>query len=109
MSNVANGRLILKFNNSVLVQKSLSSLYSNFISNLYIVYELNTWPRNPYNTFTLKNCLFGTVKLVRNTIKSKFTYNGRGIAFTREGSWSFSKDFVKRQLFSIRWRIYSSH
>ena len=58
MSNLANGRVILKFNKSVLVQKSLSSLYSNFILNSYIVYELNTWPRNPTNNFTLKNCLF---------------------------------------------------
>ena len=54
MSNLANGREILKFNNSVLVQKSSSSLYKNFILNLYIVYELNNWPRNPTNTFPLK-------------------------------------------------------
>ena len=31
MSNLADDRLKLKFNYSVLVQKSLSSLYSNFI------------------------------------------------------------------------------
>ena len=41
MSNLANGRGILTFNNSGLVQKNSSSLFSNFISNLYIVYELN--------------------------------------------------------------------
>ena len=69
MSNLPNGRVNLKFNNSVLEQKSFSSLYSNFILNLYIVCELNMWPLNPANNFTLKNCLFGTVKLVRNTIK----------------------------------------
>ena len=38
MSNLVNGRVILKFNNSCLLQKS-SSLYSNFILNLYTVYE----------------------------------------------------------------------
>ena len=76
MSNLANGRVNLKFNNSVLVKKSFSSLYSNFILNLYIVYQLNTWPRNPANNFILKIVLFGTVKLARNTIKSKLTYNG---------------------------------
>ena len=42
MSNLANGRVDLKFINSVLVQKRFSSLYSNFILNLYIAYELNT-------------------------------------------------------------------
>ena len=36
-----------------------------------MVYELNTWPRNPTNNFTLKNCLFGTVKLTKNTGESK--------------------------------------
>ena len=55
MFNVANGRVILKFNKSVLLQKCSSSLYSNFILNLYIVYELNNWSRNPPNNFTLKS------------------------------------------------------
>ena len=87
-SNLANGRVNLKFNNSVLVQKLFCSLYSNFILNLYIVYELNTWPGNPVNNFFLKNYLSGTVKLVRNTTKIKCTYNGRGIAFVGESSWS---------------------
>ena len=55
MSNLANGKVILKFNNSVvLVQKKICSSYSNFILSLYKVYELNTWPRNPTNSFTLK-------------------------------------------------------
>ena len=33
-------------------------------------------------------------KLVRNTIKIKFSYNGRGIAFDGEGLWSFSNDLA---------------
>ena len=51
------------------------------ILTLHIVYELNNWPRNPANNFTLKNCSFGTLKLSRNGDKSKFTYCGRGIIF----------------------------
>ena len=94
MSDLANGRIILKFNHSVLVQKRSSSLYSNFISTLYIVYELNNWPCIPTNSFPLKNCLFGTVKSVRNTIKNKFNYNGRGIAFYGVGSWGFGNHFT---------------
>ena len=61
LSNLANGRVILKLNNTVLVENSFSSLCSNFILNLYIVYELNNQPRNPTNNFTLENYLFGTV------------------------------------------------
>ena len=41
MSTLANGRVTFKSNNSVLVQKDSSSLYSNFILNLYIAYESN--------------------------------------------------------------------
>ena len=92
MSNLANGRVILKFNNSVLVQKRSSLLYSNFILNSYIVYNLNNWPRDSSNNFPLKNCLSGTVKLLRNAIKSKFTYNGQGITFDGEGFWCFDND-----------------
>ena len=44
--------------------------------NVCIVYKLNNWPRNPTNNFPQQNCLLGTVKLVRDAIKSKFTYNG---------------------------------
>ena len=71
-------------------------MYCNFILKLYIVYELITWPRNPANNFTLKNCLFGTVKLVKNTVKRKFTYNGEGMAFDGEDSWSFVMTLVER-------------
>ena len=87
MPNLANDRVNLKFNTSILVSAKYSfSLYNNFILNLYIVYELNNWPRNSTNNFPLKDSLFGSVKLVNNAIKSKFTYNDQGIAFDGDGS-----------------------
>ena len=49
MSNLSNKKVILKSNNSVLVQKNFSSIYSNFISHLYKAYELNTWPHSSTN------------------------------------------------------------
>ena len=70
-------------------------MYSNFILNFCIVYELNAWPRNPNNTFTLKTCLFGTAKLTKNVDKSKFTYNGRGTSFNGKGYWSFDNDTAR--------------
>ena len=63
MFNLANGRVVLKLNHSVLAQKSFCSMYSNFILNLHIFYELNNWPCYPTNNYPLKNCLFDTVKL----------------------------------------------
>ena len=62
---------------------------------MYIVYEINNWPPNPTNNFSLKNCLFGTVKLVRNAIKGIFIYNVWGIAFDGEGSWRFGKTLLE--------------
>ena len=68
ISNLANGRVYLKLTNSILLQKSFSWLYGNFTLILYIVCELNSWPRNPANKFTLKNCLFGTVEKLNSLI-----------------------------------------
>ena len=51
MSNLVNGRVISKFNNSVFVQKSSSSLDSNFVLNLCKVYELNNKPLDFTNNF----------------------------------------------------------
>ena len=38
--------------------------------------------------------MFGTVKLVRNAIKSKFIYNGWGIEFDGEDEWSFGNNYA---------------
>ena len=77
------------------MQISSSSLCINFIVNLEIFYELNNLPSNASNSFPIQNCLFATVKLVKNAQKSKFTYNGRATAFDGEGSWSFGNDFAR--------------
>ena len=77
------------------MEKFFYSLYSNFILDLYIAYELNNWPRNLANNFTIKQ---STVKLTRNADKSKFTYNGWRIAFDGKGYWSFDNDDPKNVL-----------
>ena len=56
-----------------------------------MLYELNNYPHNAINSFTLKTCLFGTFKLARNAIKSKYTCKGLEIAFER-GSYGFNSD-----------------
>ena len=89
--------------------KIISSLYNDFILNLYIVYEFNTKPHNPANSFSLKDCLFGTVKLTKNADKSKFTYNGRGIEFDGKGSWSFSNGFARNVTIFVVNNTSSSH
>ena len=33
------------------------------IVNMYIVYDSDTWPRNPTNNLKFKNCLFGKTSM----------------------------------------------
>ena len=77
------------------MQQNSSSLSSNFVLDLYIVYELNNWPHNLSSDFTIRNCSVGTVKLTGNTIKSKFIYNGPEITFDGAGSWRYGNDFAE--------------
>ena len=64
----------IKFDNSVLVVEKNN--YIRKIANIYIVYDLDTYPKNPLNNFALKNCLFGATNTVKNNIKEKFLYSG---------------------------------
>ena len=59
------------------------------------MFKLNNQLHNPTNNFLPKNCLLGIVKLMRNGIKSTFTYNSRGRAFDGEGSLNFDKDLPR--------------
>ena len=53
--------------------------------------------------------MLGTVKLVRNEIKSKFTYNDRRITFDGEDSWTFGNNFAGNVLISSVDNSSSSH
>ena len=46
------------------------------IVNVYIVYDLDAWPKNPTNNFKLKNCLFGETNMVKNSDKEKWVHSG---------------------------------
>ena len=94
MNNLANRRVSLKCNNSVWVQKNSYSLYSNFILNLYIVYELDNLPRNYVNNFTLNMVDF--LHSNWREIRAKFlTCNGQGITFDGKSIWSFDNVFAR--------------
>ena len=95
MYNSRNGRIILKSNNSVLVQKNNSLLHSDFIFSSCIVQKLNDWSRNPSIDFTNKNYLCGIVKLTRNAIEKKLNYNDGEITNDGSDSWSFGIEFAR--------------
>ena len=46
----------IKFNKVPLAVEKKS--YLNKFVNVYIVYDLNAWSKNPTNNFKFKNCLF---------------------------------------------------
>ena len=54
------------------------------VMNIYIVYNLES--NLNYNPdFTLENCLFGGVKITKNTDVDKYKYSGYGIGFDGKG------------------------
>ena len=46
--------------------------YLTQIVNVYIVYDLDAWPKNPAENFKFKNCLFGATSGVRSNDKEKY-------------------------------------
>ena len=51
------------------------------ITNVYIVCDIDAWPRNSTNNFKFKNWLFGATKIVKNCDKEKYVYSGYGMTF----------------------------
>ena len=72
--------------------------YLTNILNIYIVYDLDVWPRNPTNNSKFKNCLFGATNIVKNSDKEKHGYSGYRTMFDSTGSWSFDNDFSRNSL-----------
>ena len=54
------------------------SLHQNVV-NLYISYTLSTYSRDLNTYFTLGNCLFGSVKLIKNADPDKYGYRDYNI------------------------------
>ena len=65
------------------------------IVNVYIIYDLYAWPRNPANNFEFKNWLFRATNVVKNSDKENYLYSGCRITFDSAGSWSFDNDFAR--------------
>ena len=45
--------------------------YATKIVNVYIVYDLDYWPKIPLKNLKLKNCLFGATNIAKNSDKEK--------------------------------------
>ena len=53
----------------------------NNVVNLFIFYRLGTWSQDLNPEFTLKDCLFGDVKITNNADSDKYSYSRYGIGF----------------------------
>ena len=85
--NCTGNKIRLEFSGSCLKQPKLKYTHGTIV-NFYIAYELGASDSND-NDPMLKNCLFGTVKLTKNTCIGKYGYSGYGIGFDRRSSFSF--------------------
>ena len=79
-----NARIKLKFDESILRQKS--STFLGLIENYYIVYRLS--PRTNSSSIVLENCLFGKIKMTKNVDPDKYKYQGHGIGFDSTGTFT---------------------
>ena len=84
--------------------------YLTKIVNVYIVYDLDAWPRNPTNNFRLKKKLFrATSKVKNNDKKSMYVYSGYEITFDSADSRSFDNDITRNVIIFCIDNSSSSH
>ena len=79
-----NHRIKLKLSKIPLKQEKTTYKHGPIV-NIYIVYELISSAINI--GVTLHNCLFGAVKLTKNSDFDKYTYSGYGIGFDSRGRY----------------------
>ena len=66
-----------------------------------IVYELDTWLRDLNSDFTLKDCLFGGVKLAKHAHPDKIIYSGCGIGFISHSEFSLPDRSVGKNIITF--------
>ena len=84
------------FNGHYLINNNIS--FPKKVINLYISYILNPWLRNLNTDFTLKNCLFGSVKLNKNADPDKYKYSGYNIGFDSRSEFSFTDESLGKSV-----------
>ena len=92
-----NSRIILEFKGGCLKQDKATFTPNNVV-NLFIVYELYRWSRDLNTDFTLKNCLFGSVKLAKNADPDKYQYSGHGIGVDSRSEFSLTDSSIGKSV-----------
>ena len=74
--------------------------HTNKILNVFIVYDLDGWPKNPNSRLNLKKSLFGITSLAKIVIK-KYVYSGYETTFDSAGSRSFDNYIARNVILLI--------
>ena len=85
MIDYSGNKIRLKFNRDYLKQPKLSYTHGKTV-NIYIVCEVGASSSHPDDS-TLKNSLFGAVRLTKNADINKYQYSGYRIGFDRKSSF----------------------
>ena len=75
-----NSKIREKLKGSCLKQEKVILTLGNVV-NFLIIYQLDTWSQDLNTYFTMKDCLFGAVKLNKNVDPNKYSYIGYRIRF----------------------------
>ena len=86
----------MNFNRHCLIKNNIST--TKKVINLSISYTLGPQLKNTNTDFTLRNCLFGSVKLAKNADPDKYRYNGYGIGFDSISEFSFTDGSIRRNV-----------
>ena len=93
-------KIKVEFKGSFVKQDKVTFTPRNVV-NVFIVYELQRWSKDINADFTLKDCFFGTVKLIKNSDPDKYSYSGYGIGFDSCSLFIFPNfDWDKNTFFS---------
>ena len=85
-----NSKIRLKFKGSCSKQENKAPLTPNNVAKLFIVYAVDRWPWDLNIDFTLKDSLFGAIKLTKNADREKYKYSDYGIGFDSRSEFSLS-------------------
>ena len=91
------------FNGHCLINKNIS--ITKQVINLYTSYVLRPWLKNLNTDFTLKNYLFGSVKLTTNADPYKQKYTVSGIGFNSRSEFSSTDECMGNMplYLELRW------
>ena len=87
--NYIGNKVRVKFAGSCLKQDKITYTHGKIV-NICIVYEINLWNHTYSSDPTVRNCLFGAVKLVKkNADIDKYKCSGYGIGLDTKGTFEF--------------------